>query len=143
MNRGYFEEILNDQKYFTANSRLEMVSYVVPVEDKRMRGRNLKQQKMFSYLSVEDRIPETHPLRAIKARVNLILDGLSHDLDLLYSESGRPSIPPEQLLRALMLQILFTIRSERQLMVLPERIVLRLELTRHTTQRNLSGHSGN
>lgn len=81
-----------------------------------MRGRNSKQQKMFSYLSVEDRIPATHPLRAIKERVNLILDELSAELDLLYSEEGRPSIPPEHLLRALMIQILFTVRSERQLM---------------------------
>ena len=81
-----------------------------------MRGKQIIQPKMFSYLSIEDRIPETHPLRAIKTNVDLILTELSMDLDLLYSKEGRPSIPPEQLLRALMLQILFSIRSERQLM---------------------------
>lgn len=81
-----------------------------------MRGVKIKQQNVFSYVSVEDRIPKTHPLRAIKHRVNLILEELSDEFDLLYAGNGRPSIPPEQLLRALLIQILFTVRSERQLM---------------------------
>jgi transposase len=71
---------------------------------------------MFSYLSIEDRIPTDHPLRTIQALVNPILVALSPRFQALYSSQGRPSIPPERLLRALLLQILYTIRSERQLM---------------------------
>ena len=67
-------------------------------------------------MSVEDRIPADHPLRTIHALVNPILATLSPRFDALYARMGRPSIPPERLLRALLLQVLFTIRSERQLM---------------------------
>lgn len=70
---------------------------------------------MFSYISLEEAIREGHPIRKIKALVDPILDELWPDLDGLYSLGGRPSIPPEQLLKALLLQVLFTIRSERQL----------------------------
>src|SRR5712692_1988291 len=81
-----------------------------------MRGPEQPQSALFSYLSVEDRIPPDHPLRAMRKLVDPILSALSTRFAALYSELGRPSIPPEYLLRALLLQILYTIRSERQLM---------------------------
>ena len=81
-----------------------------------MRGADQPQTAMFSYLSVEDRIPAEHPLRAIHALIHPILTALSPRVESLYARMGRPSIPPERLLRALLLQVLFTIRSERQLM---------------------------
>jgi transposase len=71
---------------------------------------------MFSYVSMEDRIPQNHPLRGIRKIVDEVLKGLSGRFNRMYAEVGRPSIPPEQLLRALLLQGLYTIRSERQLM---------------------------
>lgn len=80
-----------------------------------MRGPEQPQTALFSYLSVEDRIPQDHPLRAMRKLVDPILTELSPRFAALYSELGRPSIPPEYLLRALLLQILYTIRSERQL----------------------------
>lgn len=81
-----------------------------------MRGNERQQGAMFSYIAIEDRIPTDHPLRAMRAMVDPILQELSPRFAALYAEHGRPSIPPEQLLRALLLQVLFTIRSERQLM---------------------------
>ncbi len=81
-----------------------------------MRGTDTQQTVLFSFLSVEDRIPAEHPLRAIQALVNPILAALSPRFETMYATTGRPSIPPEQLLRALLLQTLYTIRSERQLM---------------------------
>lgn len=81
-----------------------------------MRGADVPQSTMFSYLSVEDRIPVDHPLRAIQTLVNPILATLSPRFQTMYATMGRPSIPPERLLRAMLLQTLFTIRSERQLM---------------------------
>ena len=81
-----------------------------------MRGDDIQQGSMWSYLSPEQRVPTDHPLRAIRAMVETVLKELSPRFALLYSYTGRPSIPPEQLLRALLLQILFTVRSERQLM---------------------------
>jgi transposase len=81
-----------------------------------MRGADQQQTALFSFLSVEDRIPADHPLRAIQTMVNPILAELSPRFQSMYAATGRPSIPPEQLLRALLLQTLYTIRSERQLM---------------------------
>jgi hypothetical protein len=81
-----------------------------------MRGPELSQSSMFSYLSIEDRIPQDHPLRSMRRLLDPVLTELSPRFSALYSNTGRPSIPPEQLLRALLLQILYTIRSERQLM---------------------------
>ena len=81
-----------------------------------MRGTDQPQSTMFSYVSIEDRIPADHPLRALHALVQPILVALSPRFQQLYSTMGRPSIPPERLLRALLLQVLYTIRSERQLM---------------------------
>jgi transposase len=71
---------------------------------------------MFSYVSPEQRIPPDHPLRAIRALVNDVLGDLSPEFDRLYAKTGRPSIPPERLLRALLLQIFYSIRSEALLM---------------------------
>lgn len=71
---------------------------------------------MFSYLSPEQRVPAEHPLRPIRVLVDTALKGLSASFEEIYSASGRPSIAPEKLLRALLLQVLFTVRSERLLM---------------------------
>jgi transposase len=80
-----------------------------------LRTKDTKQQVFFSYKSIEDRIPENHPIRALKILVDEALAKLSDDFGRLYSHTGRPSIPPEQLLRALLIQIFFSVRSERQL----------------------------
>jgi transposase len=71
---------------------------------------------MFSYVDIEERIPANHPLRKVKIVVDGILRSMSDEFQRRYSRMGRPSIPPERLLRALLLQVLYTIRSERQLM---------------------------
>lgn len=81
-----------------------------------MRGSEREQPAMFSYVALEDRIPTEHPLRTVRPIVNRALATLSPTFDQIYGDGGRPSIPPEQLLRALLLQVLYTIRSERQLM---------------------------
>jgi transposase len=81
-----------------------------------MRGTDHQTGQMFSYLSPETMVPQDHPLRVIRPLVNAALDRLSAKFNQMYSAIGRPSIPPEQLLRALLLQALFTVRSERQLM---------------------------
>lgn len=81
-----------------------------------MRGDDRKQGAMFSYVSLEQRVPEDHPLRSIRTMVDQALVELSPAFEGLYSRVGRPSIPPEKLLRALLLQVLYTIRSERMLM---------------------------
>ena len=81
-----------------------------------MRGPDEQPGAMFSYVSLEDRVPQDHPLRAIRGITDRALERLSPRFGTLYINFGRPSIPPEQLLRALLLQALYTIRSERQLM---------------------------
>jgi transposase len=81
-----------------------------------MRGTDFEQSAMFSYLSPEQRVPADHPLRAIRQITDKILPRLSRVFSRMYSRVGRPSIPPEKLLRALLLQVLYTIRSERMLM---------------------------
>ena len=80
-----------------------------------MRGDDSDDTRMWSYVSQEQRIPADHPLRPIRKMVDGVLDRLSPRFDKLYSKVGRPSIPPERLLRALLLQVLYTIRSERML----------------------------
>src|SRR3954465_6913447 len=80
-----------------------------------MRGADYQQSGMFSYLSPEERVREDHPLRGIRRQVDVVLARLSPRFDQMYSSLGRPSIPPEQLLRALLLQMLYSIRSERLL----------------------------
>jgi len=81
-----------------------------------MRGRFFDQGGMFSYIHTERRIPTKHPLREVRELVREVLKELSHTFGRLYSQEGRPSIPPEQLLSALLLQVFYSIRSERQLM---------------------------
>src|ERR1700737_3089767 len=81
-----------------------------------MRGADHQQSGMFSYISAEKRVPEDHPLRAIRAMVDLALRNMGPQFDAMYAKLGRPSIPPEKLLRALLLQVLYTVRSERMLM---------------------------
>lgn len=81
-----------------------------------MRGEVDSQPVMFSYIDLESRIPRKHPIRKIRQIVDDALPELEVAFTQMYSDRGRPSIPPEQLIRALLLQIFFTIRSERQLM---------------------------
>ncbi len=81
-----------------------------------MRGDDRRDGAMFSYVSPEARVPKDHPLRPLRRMVDTVLTELSPEFDALYSSVGRPSIPPEKLLRALLLQALYTVRSERLLM---------------------------
>jgi transposase len=81
-----------------------------------MRGAFLDQGGLFSYISPDARVPRSHPLRNIRELVREVLSELSRALGQLYASEGRPSIPPEQLLSALLLQVFYGIRSERQLM---------------------------
>jgi transposase len=81
-----------------------------------MRGQDTQQAGMFSYLSPEERVPVTHPLRPIRQYVDTALTALSPQLATRYAHTGRPSIAPEKLLRALLLQVLYSLRSERLLM---------------------------
>jgi transposase len=81
-----------------------------------MRGNDEQQGAVFSYLNPEERIPADHPLRSIRAMLDRALRELSLHFEGLYARRGRPSIPPEKLLRALLLQVLYALRSERQLM---------------------------
>jgi transposase len=81
-----------------------------------MRGDDFQQDAMFSYVSPEQRVPADHPLRPIRQMVDTVLKRLSPLFEGMYAECGRPSIPPEKLLRALLLQCLYSVRSERMLM---------------------------
>jgi transposase len=81
-----------------------------------MRGEHTEQSEMFSYITLERRIPEKHPLRKIRELVDDVLKGMNGRFDKIYSHTGRPSIPPERLLKALLLQVLHGIRSERLLL---------------------------
>ena len=81
-----------------------------------MRGEDRSSGSLFSYVDLEGRVPVDHPLRLIRELVNDVLRSLSSEFEAHYSHMGRPSIPPEQLLRALLLQAFYSIRSERQLM---------------------------
>ena len=81
-----------------------------------MRGDDRRPDTMFSYVAPEQRVPADHPLRAIRTMVDTALRELSPEFARLYPPTGRPSIPPEKLLRALLLQMLYSVRSERQLM---------------------------
>lgn len=82
-----------------------------------MRGNDDQLQSgMFSYVSLEERIPATHPLRGVRQLADAVLAEMSKDFDGLYAKVGRPSIPPERLFRALLLQVFYSVRSERLLM---------------------------
>src|SRR5271166_254815 len=81
-----------------------------------MRGTDHQQSSMFSYISAERRVPKDHPLRALRVMADGALAQLGPVFDAIYARSGRPSIAPEKLFRALLLQVLYTVRSERLLM---------------------------
>src|SRR5215469_5551018 len=81
-----------------------------------MRGADRQQSSMFSYISAEQRVPKDHPLRVIRVMADVALKELGPCFEAIYARSGRPSIAPEKLLRALLLQVLYTVRSERMLM---------------------------
>src|SRR5262245_29052472 len=81
-----------------------------------MRGSDEQSGHMFSYVSPESRVRPDHPLRAIRRITDAALTTISPELERMYSDIGRPSIPPEQLLRALVIQVLYSVRSERLLM---------------------------
>ena len=81
-----------------------------------MRGADYQQSGIFSYISAEKRVPKDHPLRAVRAMIDVALRNMGPQFDAMYAKVGRPSIPPEKLLRALLLQVLYTVRSERMLM---------------------------
>lgn len=81
-----------------------------------MRGPDTQQSTMFSYVATEKRVPVSHPLRSVRTMVDTVLTALSSRFERMYSSVGRPSIAPEKLLRALLLQIFYSIRSERLLM---------------------------
>ena len=81
-----------------------------------VRGGDARSGELFSYVDLEARIRRDHPLRAIRSIVNEALAAMERDFAALYAPVGRPSIPPEKLLRAMLLQAFYSIRSERQLM---------------------------
>ena len=81
-----------------------------------MRGREDRSESLFSYVCLEERVPSDHPLRPIRALADEVLAGLNGRFESLYSGMGRPSIPPEMLLRATLLQAFFSVRSQRMLM---------------------------
>src|SRR5207237_10207703 len=81
-----------------------------------MRGKDEQQLDVFSYISPEQRVPQDHPLRSLRAMTDEALRGLQPRFNKLYAKTGRPSIAPEKLLRALLLQALYSVRSERLLM---------------------------
>jgi transposase len=81
-----------------------------------VRGKDLHQTDIFSFISPEERVRKDHPLRAIRAMADLALWKMSAKFDAMYAKTGRPSIPPEKLLRAQLIQMLYSVRSERLLM---------------------------
>jgi transposase len=81
-----------------------------------MRGLDHQQSKIFSYLSPESRVRKGHPLRTMRAMVDEVLDEMAPVFEAMYSTTGRPSVPPEKLLRVQLIQMLYSIRSERLLM---------------------------
>jgi transposase len=85
-----------------------------------MRGVDRRTEGLFSYVSCESRVPAAHPLRVILSLVDGVLAGLSPEFQQLYARNGRPSIPPEKLLRALLLQAFYSVRSERQLLLISQ-----------------------
>src|ERR1700731_808065 len=82
---------------------------------RRMRGEERQQRSMLMVLNLEQRVPQEHPLRRIKQLAEMVLQRLSASFDRMYSATGRPSIPPERLLKASLLMALYTVRSERLL----------------------------
>ena len=79
-----------------------------------MRGEDQKQTAMYSYVTLTQRIPADHPARQLRTLVNRALARMDAELEKLYSDTGRPSIAPERLLRVMLLMVLYSVRSERQ-----------------------------
>src|ERR1035437_7007907 len=105
-----------------------------------MRGKDAQQLDVFSYISTEQRVPREHPLRPLRVMTDEALRELQPRFNQLYAKTGRPSIAPEKLLRALLLQALYSVRSERRLMQgSPERRVGHSQtvLTRPRSWRSL------
>ena len=93
----------------------DQISGTLSWEDNLVRGIHDRQDGMFSYVSLEARVPTSHPLRPIRTIVDEALAGMTAEFDAMYAIEGRPSIAPERLLRALLLQVLYSVRSERLL----------------------------
>src|SRR5882762_2895850 len=93
-----------------------MIPSALQTRGAEMRGSDERMGSLFSYVDLEERIPARHPLRTILVIVNAALKALDAEFARLYAPEGRPSIPPERLLRAVLIQMLFSIRSETQLM---------------------------
>ena len=93
-----------------------MIPLFLAIREAGMRGVDERTGSLFSYVDLEDRVPAKHPLRVIRRIVNDVLVALDGEFTKIYADSGRPSIPPERLLRALLLQAFYTIRSETQLL---------------------------
>lgn len=94
---------------------MQPIQYPAPDDGAIMRGKPDYQSQIYYAIDIESWIPEAHPLRAVKRRADAILSSMHRDFERAYSRMGRPSIPPEMLLKALLLQALYSIRSERQL----------------------------
>src|SRR5262249_61255888 len=92
-----------------------MIRGVRGLSEAPMRGLDQRTGELFSYVDLEKRVPAKHPLRLVRSVVNEVLAALDSDFSRSYADSGRPSIAPERLLRALLLPAFYTIRSERQL----------------------------
>ena len=92
-----------------------MIPFAFPKREARMRGTDGRSGSLFSYVDLEERVPARHPLRVIRRIVNDVLMALDGEFAAIYATGGRPSIPPERLMRALLLQAFYTIRSETQL----------------------------
>src|ERR1700730_5011628 len=93
-----------------------MIPVPHPAREARMRGSDARTGELFSYVDLEDRVPAQHPLRVIRRLVHDVLLALAAEFAKISAATGRPSIAPERLLRALLLQAFYTIRSETQLM---------------------------
>ena len=107
-----------------------------------MRGVFLDQGALFSYVSPETRVPVGHPLRKIRGLVRDVLAELSRSFARLYAKDGRPSVAPEQLLSALLIQALYGIRSERQLIEqLDHNLLYRLSVCRRTIRSGIRRRS--
>src|SRR5882724_13245178 len=92
-----------------------MIPVPRPAGEARMRGSDTRTGELFSYVDLGDRVPVKHPLRVIRRIVNDVLIALDVEFEKIYAATGRPSIAPERLLRALLLRAFYTIRSETQL----------------------------
>jgi transposase len=104
------------KKCFPERRRTDSLCLLQLQGDRWMRGTDRQTGRLFNYLGPEAMVPQDHPLRVIRPLLNAALERLSAAFCQIYSEIGRPSIPPEKLLRALLLQAFFSVRSERQLM---------------------------